>query len=612
MPAVSEDLSRHALQIFLKTWINPQYVILRAKWKRSMSAMRTLRLAMAQVNPIVGDLEGNSRKILDVLGQARSLEVDLVAFPEMVLTGYPPEDLVYKPQFIQDNLRAMKNVASQSHGLTVVLGLVDSKTEKHKAAAIASDGQLVGIYHKMFLPNYGVFDELRYFTPGDSCPVFVVKGIVVGVNICEDIWYPLGPTTVQREAGAEIIVNINGSPYYAGKQIFREKMLATRASDNGLYVSYTNMVGGQDELVFDGGSAIFSPTGELIAQGSQFTEDLIVVDIDADEVSPDPPFRKEDPKVLKQIGKSKRITISNQPQSESKRPLKKQNPTLYEPLAEIYTALVTGTRDYVKKNGFTKVLIGMSGGIDSTLVACIATEALGKENVVGVTMPSRYSSEGSVLDSQKVAENLQIPLFVIPIENTFETFLNTLESHFQDATPGVAEENLQARIRGTLLMALSNKFGWLVLTTGNKSELAMGYATLYGDMAGGYGVIKDVLKTLVYSLAEWLNQVNLNPIIPANVILKPPSAELRPDQTDQDTLPPYEILDPILKAYIEEDRGYTDLVNSGYDHDIIQQVISLVDKNEYKRRQAAPGVKITPRAFGKDRRLPIVNRYRQF
>lgn len=574
--------------------------------------MRTLRLAMAQVNPTVGDLEGNSRKILDVIDQARSLEVDLVAFPEMVLTGYPPEDLLYKPQFIQDNLRAMKNVVSQSHGLTIVFGFVDSQTGIHNAAAIASDGQLMGVYHKIFLPNYGVFDELRYFKPGDSCPVFVVKGIVVGVNICEDIWYPLGPTTVQREAGAELIVNINGSPYYAGKQMFREKMLATRASDNGLYVSYTNMVGGQDELVFDGGSAIFSPTGELITQGSQFTEDLIVVDIDADAVATEPPFRKEDPEVLKKIGKSERITISTQPQSKSKSPLKKQNSTLYEPLAEIYTALVTGTRDYVRKNGFAKVLIGMSGGIDSTLVACIATEALGKENVVGVTMPSRYSSEGSILDSQKVAENLEIPLLVISIENTFETFLNTLERHFQDTTPGVAEENLQARIRGDLLMALSNKFGWLVLTTGNKSELAMGYATLYGDMAGGYGVIKDVPKTLVYSLSEWLNQVNPSPIIPEEVILKPPSAELRPDQTDQDTLPPYEILDPILKAYIEEDQGYTDLVNSGYDQDIIRQVISLVDQNEYKRRQAAPGVKITPRAFGRDRRLPIVNKYRQF
>ena len=578
--------------------------------------MRTLRLAMAQVNPTVGDLEGNARKVLECLKEARALDVDLIAFPELVLTGYPPEDLLYKPQFIQDNLRVMKEVAAQTQGLTAVYGFADAQGDIYNAAAIASDGQVVGVYHKMFLPTYGVFDEDRYFKPGRTCPVFTIKGIGVGVNICEDIWYALGPTAVQRDAGAELIVNINGSPYYAGKQLFRERMLATRASDNGLYVSYTNMVGGQDELVFDGGSVVFAPSGERIAQGSQFAEELVVVDINADAVLRDrlhgPRLRKENPTVLAEIGTPEQVFISNHAEPTAKRPLPQPAPTIYDPLGEVYTALVTGTRDYIRKSGFGQVVIGMSGGIDSTLVTCIAADALGKESVVGVTMPSRYSSEGSIVDARTVAENLGIPLWVIPIEEAFGAFLNTLEPHFQGTEPNVAEENLQARVRGNLLIALSNKFGWLVLTTGNKSELAMGYATLYGDMAGGYAVIKDVPKTLVYRLAEWRNGQGPRPVIPQEVMVKPPSAELRPDQKDQDTLPPYEVLDPILKAYVEEDQGYADLVAEGHDAETVKQVIAMVDRNEYKRRQAPPGVKITHRAFGKDRRLPIVNHYRQF
>ena len=578
--------------------------------------MRTLRLAMAQVNPTVGDLEGNARKVLDMLEEARALGVDLVALPEMVITGYPPEDLLFKPQFIQDNLRVMREVAAQTQGITAVYGFVDAQGDVYNAAAIASDGRLVGVYHKMFLPTYGVFDEDRYFKPGRVCPVFTIKGVGVGVNICEDIWYALGPTVVQREAGAELIVNINGSPYHAGKRLFREKMLTTRASDNGLYVSYTNMVGGQDELVFDGGSMVFDPSGKRIAQGSQFAEELVVVDIDADAVMGerlhDPRLRTENPTTLAEIGTPERVFISDDSGPKSRVSVPQRTPTIYDPLGEVYTALVMGTRDYIRKSGFQRVIIGLSGGIDSSLTACIAVDALGAEGVLGLAMPSLYSSEGSIVDARVVAENLGMELWVIPIREAFEAFLSTLEPSFQGTEPNVAEENLQARIRGNTLMAVSNKFGWLVLTTGNKSEMAMGYTTLYGDMAGGFGVIKDVPKTLVYRLAEWRNAQGPGPLIPQEVLAKPPSAELRPDQKDEDTLPPYAILDPVLEAYVEEDRSYAEMLDMGFDEEVVKRVITMVDRNEYKRRQAPPGVKITPRAFGRDRRLPLVNRYRQF
>ncbi|MSQ41386.1 MAG: NAD+ synthase [Dehalococcoidia bacterium] len=578
--------------------------------------MRTLRLGMAQVNPTVGDLEGNAHKVLEFLKEARDLDVDLVAFPELVITGYPPEDLLFKPQFIQDNLKVMREVASRTQGITAVYGFVDAQGDIHNAAAVASDGRLVGIYHKMFLPTYGVFDEDRYFKPGRTCPVFTINGVAVGVNICEDIWYAMGPTAVQREADAELIVNINGSPYHAGKRLSREKMLATRASDNGLYISYTNMVGGQDELVFDGGSMVFDPSGDRIAIGSQFAEELVVVDINADAGLRarlhDPRRRKGNLPNLAVVGTPERVFVSGDPGSKARRPLPQRTPAIYDPVGEVYTALVTGTRDYIRKSGFQRVIIGMSGGIDSTLVACVAADALGKEGVLGVAMPSRYSSEGSILDARSVAENLGMDLWVIPIEEAFSAYLNTLEPHFRDTKPNVAEENIQARIRGNLLMAISNKFGWLVLTTGNKSEMATGYATLYGDMAGGLAVIKDVPKTLVYRLAEWRNSQGPKPVIPQAVMAKPPSAELRPDQKDEDTLPPYAVLDPILKAYVEEDKSYGEIVGMGYDAEMVKQIIAMVDRNEYKRRQAPPGVKITPRAFGRDRRLPLVNRYRQF
>ena len=419
----------------------------------------------------------------------------------------------------------------------------------------------------MYLPNYGVFDEDRYFKAGSDCPVFVVNGVHIGVNICEDIWYALGPAAVQREAGAEIIVNINGSPYHAGKLGFRERMVATRASDNEVFVSYTNLVGGQDELVFDGGSVVFDQSGELVARGKQFEEDLVVVDLDMDSVFRhrlrDPRPRKERP-VLSAIGSSQVVQHSDYSPTEPREPLEACIAKPLDPLAEVYSALVLGTGDYVRKSGFKKVLIGLSGGIDSSLTAAIAADALGSDNVLCVAMPSRYSSEGSILDAEALTRSLGIELMTIPIEDAFGAMLGMLEEPFRDTAPNVAEENLQTRIRGNILMGLSNKYGWLVLTTGNKSEYATGYATLYGDMAGGFAVIKDVPKTLVYQLARYRNDHGSpRNVIPQTVIEKAPSAELKPDQTDQDTLPPYDLLDGILLAYVEQDRSYAD-INRGH------------------------------------------------
>jgi len=576
--------------------------------------MRRFRLALAQINTTVGDLEGNSAKILDYIYRARQLRADLVAFPELAITGYPPEDLLFKPSFIRDNRRKLDEIIGHCQGITAVMGFVDAQGDIHNAAAVAHNGRLVGTYHKMFLPNYGVFDEDRYFKAGSSCPVFVINGVSVGVNICEDIWYATGPTTLQRELGAEVIININASPYHAGKRGFREKMLATRANDNELFVAYVNLVGGQDELVFDGGSMVFNEKGDLLTLGKQFEEDMVLADLDADDVFRyrlhDSRPRKDRSPFGEGVVTSQRIVVSQQPSSLDKALLAqdKMKPLDYE--AEVYSALVLGTRDYVRKNGFQKVLIGLSGGIDSSFTAMVAVDALGKENVVGVTMPSRFSSEESISDSKWLASNLGIPCWVIPIEDPFVGFLEALKEPFKGTQPNVAEENVQARVRGDILMALSNKFGWLVLTTGNKSEMATGYCTLYGDMAGGFAVIKDVPKTLVYRLSAYRNQQAGKELIPRTVMEKEPTAELRPNQKDTDSLPPYPVLDPILQAYVEEDKSWDEIVSMGFDEATVKRVIRMVDTNEYKRRQAPPGVKITPRAFGRDRRLPIVNRYR--
>jgi NAD+ synthase (glutamine-hydrolysing) len=569
-----------------------------------------LRLAMAQINIVVGDIEGNAKKILDWIDRARDADVDIVTFPELALTGYPPEDLLLKPQFVDANLEALDKIINRTRDITAVIGFVDRRDDIFNAAAIVQNGQLVTAYHKMYLPNYGVFDEFRYFQPGKRCPVLRIGRATIGVSICEDIWYPDGPVFKQAlSGGAEVIINISSSPYHAGKRRWRETMLATRAADNTVIVAYNNLVGGQDELVFDGDSLVFDENGDLIARGKQFEEDLVIVDLDLVSV-----FRKRlhDPRRRQQKFSEAppevfQLASRQRPHSASSRVVQPE-PLL--PDAEIYQALLVGTRDYVVKNGFKKVVLGLSGGIDSALTAAIAVDALGSENVIGVLMPSEFSSRGSIEDSERLGKNLGIELVTVPITDVFNAFKLALKAGFKGAMPDVTEENLQARIRGTYLMSLSNKFGWLVLSTGNKSEVSSGYCTLYGDMAGGFAVLKDVMKTTVFRLAEHCNRLAGRERIPRIIIDKPPSAELRPNQLDTDSLPPYEVLDPILKAYVEEDRSFAEIVDMGFDEQLVRRVIRMVDTNEYKRRQAAPGVKITPRAFGRDRRMPITNRFR--
>jgi NAD+ synthase (glutamine-hydrolysing) len=570
-----------------------------------------LRLAMAQINVVVGDVEGNARKILEWIDHARDVDADVVTFPELALTGYPPEDLLLKPQFIDANLSALQKVIAGSREITVIVGFVDRRDDIFNAAAMAQNGKLVTVYHKIYLPNYGVFDEFRYFQPGSRCPVLQMDRATIGVSICEDIWYPDGPVFQQAlSGGAEVIINISSSPYHAGKRRWREMMLGTRAADNTVIVAYNNLVGGQDELVFDGDSLVFNENGDLVARGKQFEEDLVVVDLDVESV-----FRKRlhDPRRRQQ-----KLNANNRPEvfpltSRVKKPKALPAVARPQPLsedAEIYKALVLGTRDYVMKNGFKKVVLGLSGGIDSALTACVAVDALTSENVVGVLMPSDFSSRGSIEDSRQLGKNLGIELITIPITDVLNSFIEALKPGFKGAKPDVTEENLQARIRGTYLMSLSNKFGWLVLSTGNKSEISTGYCTLYGDMAGGFVVLKDVMKTTVYLLAEYCNRLSGGERIPREIVEKPPSAELRPNQLDTDTLPPYDVLDPILKAYVEDDRSSSEMIDMGFDEKLVGRVIRMVDTNEYKRRQAAPGVKITPRAFGRDRRMPITNRFR--
>ena len=576
--------------------------------------MRTFRLALAQVNPTVGDIAGNTDIVLRRIEEARAAQADLVALPELMLTGYPPEDLLLKPSFIRDNIAALERVVAASKGIAVVVGFVNSEgNQVYNAAAVAHNGKLAGVYHKVYLPNYGVFDEDRYFKPGRVCPVYTINGVAVGVNICEDIWYALGPVPLQREAGAEVIVNINGSPFHAGKFASRERMLGTRAADNGLYIGYVNTVGGQDELVFDGASVVLDVEGAPVARAAQFQEELLVTDLDVERVFHHrlraPLDRKETASTLEAIGRTEQVHVSDYEHID-RTPLPERLAEPLDPVAEVYHALVLGTRDYVRKNGFRKVLVSLSGGIDSSITCVIAVDALGAENVEGISMPSRYSSDGSVTDSEEMAAALGVPLRIVPIESVHGAMEEALHPIFDGTEPNIAEQNVQARVRGNLLMAVSNKFGWLVLPTGNKSELAMGYATLYGDMAGGFGVIKDVPKTLVYQLSEWRNRNGDPPSpIPQSVIDKPPSAELKPDQRDDDDLPPYSLLDQVLELYVEQDRSYDEMVDMGFDAAIVQRVMRAVDRNEFKRRQGAVGIKITPRAFGRDRRMPIVNRY---
>lgn len=576
--------------------------------------MRTLRIGLCQINTTVGDIEGNSKKILSYIAQGRKKGADLLVFPEMAITGYPPEDLLLMPKFLEANLRALKHIAKATSSITVIVGFVDKKEDIFNAAALLHDGKIVDAYHKTFLPNYGVFDENRYFQGGTENFIFTLKSTPIGPSICEDLWYPGDPIRTQAlYGGAELIINISASPFHAGKSALREKMISTRASDNAAIVAFCNLVGGQDELVFDGGSLIFDQQGELVVRGKQFEEDLVIEDLDMEAVFRmrlhDPRIRRE--RLTEEDKGLRKITLPNRSHQVKKRsPIPKRNFKPLDKISEIYSALVLGTGDYVRKNGFKTVLLGLSGGIDSAMTATIAVDALGQKEVVGVAMPSPYTSKESLTDAKLLAKNLGIRFFVIPITEIFQAYLKTLSPSFNGLKPDVAEENIQARIRGNILMALSNKFGWLVLTTGNKSEVSVGYCTLYGDMAGGYAVLKDVTKTLVYELAKMKNKKEGTSVLPNNILIKAPTAELRRNQKDEDSLPPYSTLDPILQAYVEEDKGLEDIAKMGFKETLVKEVIQMVDRNEYKRRQSPPGVKITHRALGKDRRLPVTNRYR--
>ena len=567
--------------------------------------MPRLRVGLAQLDLVVGDLEGNAARILDAYERAEGEACDLVAFPELAITGYPPEDLLLRPAFVAQAQESMEKVTARTGRAAAVLGYPLLERDLYNAAAVCANGKVHGVYRKHKLPNSTVFDEQRYFTASvTDGPLFNVAGTRVAVTICEDAWSPSGPIITQAAGGAELVVNINGSPYYAGRLRERETMLSTRAADASVPVVYVNLVGGQDELVFDGGSLVFDEQGQLMARARQFAEDLLVVDVDVR-----PAFRKRllDPRGRWSAPPLPEVRVTDPQLRERAEPPRVE--AVLPPVREVYEALVLGTRDYVVKNGFTDVIIGLSGGIDSSLVATIASDALGPDRVLGVLMPSRFSSEGSVSDAEALAANLGIRTLMVPIESAHSAFLEMLAEPFRGTEPGLAEENLQARIRGTVLMSLSNKFGGLVLTTGNKSELATGYSTLYGDMAGGFSVIKDVPKMLVYALARDRNEHAGRDVIPEAVLDKPPSAELRPDQRDSDSLPDYTVLDPILESYVEGDMSVTELEEAGFDAETARRVAMLVDRNEYKRRQAPPGVRVSPKAFGKDRRLPITNRW---
>ncbi len=568
-----------------------------------------MRIALAQVNPTVGDLAGNTRLVLDWIEKAKVAGADLVCFPELVLTGYPPEDLVLKPSFVRDNIAQLKSIARATKGISAVVGFVDEEGDIFNAAAFLHGGEIKAIFHKVFLPNYGVFDEKRYFEPGHRCPIVELDGVRIGLSVCEDCWFPSGPMAWEAHHGAEVLININGSPYHYGKRAPREAMIAGRAADYGAFVAWVNTVGGQDELVFDGNSVVFDPHRRLLAHAASFVEELLLCDLDTSQPTHRPveKLRRESEAAERLELDVTEISVVSSIGGQAKPPIEQRLAEPLEGAAEIYAAVVLGTHDYMRKLGFEKVVIGMSGGVDSALTAAIACDALGAQNVIGVRMPSRHTSTESLDDAGLVAESLGMQLMDFSIEPPHKGFEEILAPVFRGTKPGVAEENLQPRIRSTILHALSNKFGYIVLSTGNKSELATGYGTLYGDIAGGYAVLKDITKTTVYELCRYRN--TLGPAIPERVITKPPSAELKPGQKDTDSLPPYDQLDPILIGYIEDDLSPEELVAAGHKPETVARVIQLVDRSEYKRRQAPPGVKITERAFGRDRRMPIVNRY---
>lgn len=566
-----------------------------------MTVNTTIRLAMAQINPTVGDIKGNSKLILDAIKQAKKSGADIVVLPELIITGYPPEDLLLKPKFIDENIFALKAIAPKVTDLTALIGFVDKKGKDiYNSVALIHNGKIRAVYNKIHLPNYGVFDEQRYFMEGDTIINFKLKGVTIGLGICEDIWSKEGPLKTQSACSAQAVININASPYNIGKHSERLKLIKKRAKENGLKIAYLNAVGGQDELVFDGQSFVTGENGKVLSNQKAFEEDFSLIDLEFNKIKT---TKKKTPKNLK--------TVNLASTNKKLKPLKngtslnKNN----SEIDEVYKALQLGLKDYVTKNGFNHCILGLSGGIDSALVATIAAETLGSKYITTVFMPSKFTSQSSTDDARKLAENLGVEHITIPIDSTFDHYRGVLESQFKNLPFDVAEENLQARIRGNIVMALSNKFNYLVLTTGNKSEMSVGYATLYGDMAGGFALIKDLSKTLVFKLSRHINEINGREIIPVSTITKEPSAELRDDQKDSDSLPPYEDLDPILKAYVEDDKTLKEITKMGYKKEVVEKVIRLVDLSEYKRRQAPPGVRITARGLGKDRRMPITNKF---
>ena len=562
--------------------------------------MSKLRIALAQINPTVGDLNGNVLKIKSFIKKAQDFDSDIVVFPELSITGYPPEDLLLKSHFIDDNISAALEVSKQTSNIIAIYGFVEKENDQiYNSAVISSNNQFLGTQKKIYLPNYGVFDEKRYFSSGNSHTLINLQNSTVGINICEDIWYP-NPTKNLAASGVSTILNINGSPFQIGKIQERKNLLIKRAIENQVNIAYVNMVGGQDELVFDGGSMFINFDGEIEISGNQFNEQLLVYDLHEQTTS------KQNRSITYSTSS---ININLDKPNKSSIQTSKFNEESDILEDQILQALLLGTKDYVQKTGFSKVLIALSGGIDSALVTTIASLALGPENVRCIYLPSRFSSQQSKNDANDLCINLGIDMNEISIEEIFSTFESTLFEDFKNTDWGVAEENLQSRIRGALVMALSNKFGYLVLTTGNKSEMAVGYATIYGDMAGGFAVIKDVPKTLVYKISKYINLKYKKDIIPQSIIQKEPTAELKFDQKDSDSLPPYEILDQILELYVEKDYSSNEIANKGFDLETINNIIQLVDKNEYKRRQSAPGIKITTKNFDRDRRMPLSNKY---
>ncbi len=570
--------------------------------------MRRLRVATCQINTILGDIDGNVAKIFDVLEELESQSVDVAVFPELTVCGYPPEDLVLKPGFVEDCQEAVAKVAARSGSTAVVIGSVAGDRDLFNQAVLCREGRVELTYNKRLLPNYAVFDERRYFTSGtEPLELVEINGVKIGLAICEDIWSPTGPLLDLAAGGAEVVMVPNGSPYQVGKSVAREILVSSRSVDNSCALVYVNQVGGQDELLFDGGSVVFDHEGKLLARSPQFDEHIMVLDLD---VKPTYRKRRLDPRGQLSPTPALPVKVLNDPESIEGAKLEGEIHELLDHRAEAWKALVVGTRDYVQKNGFSEVGVALSGGVDSTIVVALAAEAVGADKVHAVLMPSRYSSDHSISDAVKLCENLGVEHRTIAIEPAHQVLLDMLEPSFEDREADTTEENLQSRIRGVLMMALSNKLGWMILTTGNKSEVSVGYSTLYGDTAGGFAVVKDVWKTDLYELCRWRNESAGKEIIPEHVISKAPSAELRPDQRDDQSLPPYPVLDAVLRGYVEEDLTATELISLGHDEAIVRRIVRLVDLAEYKRRQSPPGIRISSKAFGRDRRVPITNRYR--